>query len=75
MLYSLTTNSKVKTNMNISKIPRWLFNACSRIIKHMNHDHSDQIVSTLNEQHGIKDKNAKMEKLAVNGYFASSKGK
>ena len=41
----------------------------------MNDDHSDSIVSTLNAQHGIKDKNAKMEKLAVNGYFASSKGK
>ncbi len=51
------------------------FNASLRIIKHMNDDHSDSIVSTLNAQHGIKDKNAIMEKLAVNGYFASSKGK
>ena len=39
----------------------------------MNEDHSDSIVSTLNAQHGIKDKSAKMEKLEVNGYFASSK--
>ena len=58
--------------MNISKVPRWLFNASSRIIKHMNDDYSDSIVSTLNVQRRIKDKNAKIEKLAVNGYFASS---
>ena len=60
--------------MNISKVPEWLFNASSRIIEHMNDDHSDSIVSTLNAQHGIKDKNAKMQKLEVNGYFASSRG-
>ena len=60
--------------MNISKVPTWLFNASSRIIEHMNKDHSDSIVSTLNAQHGIKDKNAKMEKLEVNGYFALSRG-
>ena len=61
--------------MNISKVPGWLFNSYSRIIEHMNNDHSDSIVSTLKTQHGIKDKDAKMEKLAVNGYFSSSKGK
>ena len=44
--------------MNISKVPTWLFNASSRIIEHMNDDHSDSIVSTLNAQHGIKNKNA-----------------
>ena len=55
--------------MNINKVPRWLFNASSRIIKHMNNDHSDSIVSTLNAQHWIKDKSAKIEKLAVNVYF------
>ena len=51
------------------------FNASSRIIKNMNDDHSDSIVSILNAQHVIKDKNAKIEKLAVNVNFASSKGK
>ena len=51
------------------------FNASSRIIKHMNDNNSDTILSTLNAQNEIKDKNAKKEKLAVNGYFASSKGK
>ena len=55
-------------------MPRWLFNVSSRIIKHMNDDHSNLIVFTLNAQHGIKDKDAKMEKHRVNGYFASSKG-
>ena len=51
--------------MNISKVSGWLFNASSRIIEHMNEDHSDSIVSTLNAQHGIKDKNAKMENLKL----------
>ena len=41
----------------------------------MNDDHSNSIVSTLNAQHGIKDKYAKMEKLQVNGYFALSNQK
>ena len=61
--------------MNDSKVPNWLMNASYRIIEHMNNDHSNTIVSTLNAQHGIKDKNAKMEKLEVNGYFASSNEK
>ena len=30
---------------------------------------------TLNAQHGVKDKNAKMEKLQVKGYFALSNQK
>ena len=58
--------------MNDSKVPEWLSKASKRIIEHMNDDHSNSIVSTLNAQHGIKDKNAKMKKLEVNGYFASS---
>ena len=45
------------------------------MIDHMNDDHSNSIVPTLNSQHGIKDKNAKMDELKVNGYFASSNGK
>ena len=61
--------------MNDSKAPEWLMNASDRIIEHMNEDHSNSIVSTLSAQHGIKDKNAKMDKLQVNGYFALSKQK
>ena len=58
--------------MNNIKVPNWLMNAFNGIIKHINADHSNSIVSILNAQHGIKEKNAKMEKLHVNGYFASS---
>ena len=61
--------------MNDSKAPEWLLKASNRIIEHMNEDHSNSIVSTLNAQHGIKDKNAKMEKLQANGYFALSNQK
>ena len=61
--------------MKKNDLPEWLSKASYRIIEHMNDDHSNSIVSTLNAQHGIKDKNAKMEELEVNGYFASSNGK
>ena len=61
--------------MNDSNVPEWLLNSSFRIIEHMNENHSNSIVSTLNAQHGIKDKNAKMEKLQVNGYFALSNQK
>ena len=61
--------------MNDSNVPEWLLNASFRIIEHMNEDYSKLIVSTLNAQPGIKDKNAKMEKLQVNGYFALSNQK
>ena len=61
--------------MKKDDLPEWLSKASYRIIEHMNDDHSNSIVSTLNAQHGIKDENAKMEKLEVNGYFASSNEK
>ena len=61
--------------MDDSKVPEWLLKASDRIIEHMNDDHSNSIISTLNAQHGIKDKNAKMEKLEVDGYFALSNQK
>ena len=47
----------------------------SRIIERMNDDYSDSIVSTLIAQHKIQYKDDEKEKLEVNGYFASSKGK
>ena len=56
-------------------LPEWLSKASYRIIEHMNDDHSNSIISTLNAQHGIKDKDAKMNKLEVDGYFALSNGK
>jgi len=49
--------------MSKSKVPEWLVKASDRIIEHMNDDHSNSIVSTLNAQHGIKDKDARMNKL------------
>ena len=49
--------------MNDSNVPKWLLNASFRIIKHMNEDHSNSIVSSLNAQHGVKNKNAKIEQL------------
>ena len=61
--------------MKNNDLPEWLSKASYRIIEHMNNDHSNSIVSTLNAQHGIKDKNAKMEKLEVKGYFALSNEK
>ena len=54
--------------------PHWFIEAAPRIIKHMNEDHANSIASTLNGQHGIKDKNAKMENLEVNGYYIQSGG-
>ncbi len=61
--------------MSNTKIPEWLTNVANGIIEHMNKDHSNSIVSTLHAQHGIKDKNAQMSKLEVNGYYAISKNK
>ena len=61
--------------MNSTKIPKWLTSVSDGIIEHMNKDHSNSIVSTLHAQHGIKDKNAQMSKLEVNGYYAKSKNK
>ena len=57
------------------KLPDWLIKSSDGIIEHMNEDHSNSIVSTLHAQHGIKDKDAKMSKLEVNGYFAVSNEK
>ena len=57
-----------------SQHPHWLKEAAPRIIKHMNEDHAGCIVSTLNGQYGIQDKNAKMDKLEVDGYFIQSGG-
>ena len=61
--------------MKKNDLPKWLSKASYRIIEHMNDDHSNSIVSTLNAQHGIMDEKAKIEKLEVNGYFALSNEK
>ena len=51
-------------------IPDWLEANSKRIIEHMNEDHSKSIISTLHAQHDIKDTKVKMEKLAIDGYYA-----
>ncbi len=61
--------------MNESKLPEWLLKASDRIIEHMNNDHTNSIISTLNAQYGIKDKDAKMNNLQVDGYYALSNKK
>ena len=55
--------------------PDWLEADSARIIQHMNEDHSKSIVSTLHAQHDIKDSKAKMEKLAIDGYYVLTQGK
>ena len=47
----------------------------SEMIEHMNSDHKNVISSGLNCIYGIKDKNAFMLELCIDGYFAKSKGK
>mgnify|MGYP001319253531 FL=1 len=61
------------TNWNPTK-PKWLKQENS-MVKHMNEDHSNSIVSTLNAKLGIKDKRAKMLRLTMDGYYVSSKNK
>jgi len=53
------------------KKPEWINNE-QVIIQHMNSDHCNSIVSALNAQHGIKDSEAKMKSLDVNGYYVLS---
>ena len=53
---------------------KWLKNEES-IIEHMNNDHSNSIVSSLNAQHDIKDPKARMIALTMDGYYVSSKKK
>ena len=55
-------------------LPEWLDQE-EGIINHMNEDHSNSIVSSLNAQHGIRDKKAKMISLTIDGYYLSSKSK
>ena len=43
------------------------------IIDHMNEDHSNTIISSLNAQHKVYDKNVKMFALTIDGYYVNSK--
>ena len=53
--------------------PKWANNESS-IIQHMNEDHAGSIASALNAQHALKDKEAKMFSLSIDGYYIKSKG-
>jgi len=53
--------------------PKWANNESS-IIQHMNEDHAGSIASALNAQHAMKDKEAKMFSLSIDGYYIKSKG-
>ena len=61
------------TNWNPIRL-KWLKKEHS-MIEHMNEDHSNSIVSTLNAKLGIKDKHARMLRLTMDGYYVSSKNK
>tara|TARA_Y100000768_G_scaffold313057_1_gene247770 strand:- start:352 stop:1068 length:717 start_codon:yes stop_codon:yes gene_type:complete len=64
----------LKTANWIKNSPKWLERENS-IIEHMNEDHSNSIVSTLNAQLDIKDPEAKMIALNTDGYYVSTRGK
>ena len=51
--------------------PKWLEREHS-IISHMNDDHSNSIISTLNAQLSIKDSKAKMVAINTDGYYVES---
>jgi len=54
--------------------PNWLKKCAHGVIEHMNQDHQNTIVSTLNAQLKIKDPEVKIVKLRSNGYFVLSNG-
>ena len=56
------------------KEPSWRESE-ENIIKHMNNDHQNTIVSALHAQHNIKDPNATMMFLTIDGYYIKSKEK
>ena len=63
----------LKTANWIKHSPKWLEREDS-IIDHMNEDHSNSIVSTLNAQLDIKDPEAKMVALNIDGYYVLTNG-
>ena len=58
----------------VKKIPEWK-GAENSIINHMNNDHLNSIISSLNAQHAVKDNTARMIFITIDGYYLqSSKG-
>ena len=58
---------------NWSRIPIEWYNNEQRMIEHMNEDHTNAIKSALHAQHGIKDHEALMLALSIDGYYIRSK--
>ena len=54
-----------------NKKPQW-YNRASDIINHMNEDHSNSICSSLNAQYNVKDINAKISIINIDGYYIVS---
>ena len=54
--------------------PDWLKKYAHKVIEHMNEDHQNTIVSTLNAQLKIEDPEVKMVELRPDGYFVLSNG-
>ncbi len=57
-----------------NRLPQWLRDSSDRIINHMNSDHANSIISSLNVIYEIKDTSAKMVNLEVDGYHILSNG-
>lgn len=53
----------------------WLDKVSDGIISHMNDDHINSIISSLNALHGIEDRKAKMYNLELDGYYILSRNK
>lgn len=58
---------------NWMKVPIEWFDSEKNMIDHMNQDHSNTIQSALHAEHGIKDKEALMLGLSIDGYYVKSK--
>tara|TARA_B100000927_G_C16125787_1_gene333121 strand:- start:40 stop:330 length:291 start_codon:yes stop_codon:yes gene_type:complete len=54
---------------------QWLEKFSDGIISHMNEDHANSIVSSLNAIYKIEDQKAKMHKLELDGYYILSRNK
>ena len=52
--------------------PKWSRQE-TEIVQHMNEDHQNVVISALHAQHNIKDKEARMECLTIDGYYVKSK--
>ena len=57
---------------NWNRVPVEWYNNEQGMIEHMNEDHANTIKSALHGQHGVKDHDAKMIALSIDGYYVRS---